>query len=256
MLWAYVLLAMLVPSLSWATVSASGTVSPTIDTSTASATKTFVMVSDVPSGATIVCVFLNRTNETDTLDSVSDPVNGTWTSPIIDGPDDSNGGTYRSYMVRRHNSAALTGAGDRTITFTTSAGVSSQIHCSWLSSDQGAMSDDGVATTVNDSSNSTDADSNTVSVSVANGVLYCSWVVNNSQGTAPTQNNGATNQIPGTPAGGTRAFGAYLTYASTGSKFCDTDLVTSATAIVNAAAFSEPGGATGNKSLMLLGVGQ
>jgi hypothetical protein len=50
-----------------------------VDTSTASASKDVVLASDVPAGATIVVGIFNRTNETATLDSVSDPVNGTWT---------------------------------------------------------------------------------------------------------------------------------------------------------------------------------
>jgi hypothetical protein len=157
--------------------------------------------------------------------------------------------------VRLHNSAALSGASNRTVTLTTSAGVSTQIICGWMDSSVGVMTDDQAdATPVNDGSNSIDADSDSLTPSSQPGVLVCGWNVQNSQSAVPTQNGGETNW--NTQVGTNRVFLAYKTFSSTSSINCDTDLNKSAAAIVPVYTFLEPTASGSDGSLMMRGVGK
>lgn len=175
----------------------------TNDTSTASATKTVVLASDVPAGASIIVGLLNRTDLTTTLSSVSDPVNGAWPSAgLIQGPVD---GGPRGWLMALNNSAALSGAGNRTVSVTTSAGISTQLVALWASSDLGALTTQDIATAFTSAVNVTSYPSGSVDLTNSGavvGFLYCS----NSQGsTAPTVDTGEVLRTTVADAGAFRS---------------------------------------------------
>lgn len=176
-----------------------------IDTSTATTTKTITLASNVPSGASVIIGILNRTNSTATLDSVSDPVNGTWSlgTVVRSGPTAVN--TNNSWFVVLTNSAALTGTTNRTITITTSVGISSQIVGIWASSDLGALTYEEAATAVTSTTNTTNWDTNTIAVDGA-GVIVGFLAIGNSQSsTAPTMDGaGETLQTTAVDSGSFR----------------------------------------------------
>lgn len=199
-------------------------------TNTSSNAPTVALGADVPAGATIFGILLNRTDESTGLTSISDPVNGTWSSPIISGPYDATGLTnHRTWIVRLHNSQALTDVANRTITATFGGTISSQIAFSWCSSDAGVLTDGNVATVAEFADPSTNIDSNTVSASGA-GVLVGGVATNASQTnpeptadgsgeTRLTATNNARAHLFGEPlaAGGT--VGLETTYDACGGVF-------------------------------------
>jgi hypothetical protein len=220
-----------------------------VDTSTASASKDVVLASDVPAGATIVVGVYNRTNETATLDSVSDPVNGTWTLGTVlrQGPSDNAGSTARSWYVALTNSAALSGAGNRTITVTTSAGVSTQLVAVWASSDLGALTFQTMATLFNPASNTTDwtstTNGNTVSATGAGCIIaYVGWA--NAQTIPNPAGAGETLQTTVSDAGSYRANIYTETYASAGTYGFEVTAPSTTTGLFHVGAFLEPAGSS------------
>jgi plastocyanin len=216
-----------------------------VDTSTASASKDVVLASDVPAGATIVVGIFNRTNETATLDSVSDPVNGTWTLGTVlrQGPSDNAASTGRTWYVALTNSAALTGAANRTITVTTSAGVSTQLVALWASSDAGAMTFQAMATLVNPGSNTTDwtsaTNGNTVAGSGAGCIVgFSGWA--NGQTIPNPSGGGETQQTTVSDAGSYRANLWTETYASSGTYGFEVTAPSTTTGLFHVGGFLEP----------------
>lgn len=209
-----------------------------------SSAPTIVLGSDVPANAIIVVGVHNRTDETTTLDSISDPVNGTWTSPILQGPTDSAGSTFRTWIAARTSSAALTGAGNRTLTINLSATISTQIVAGWISSDLGAMTFDQVATAFSGASNDTNLDSNTIATPASRaGVIIGFAGMNNAQSAGPTMDGaGETNLVAAD--GSSRAFAFSEIFATNGTYGFETTLGTAATANLHVASFLEPSAAS------------
>lgn len=180
------------------TCAASNFSAVSIDTSTASASKTVVIPVDVPSGAVLIAGILNRTDESTTLSSVSDPVNGAWGAAV--GPVDSAGSTFRTWMAYKVNSAALSGAGNRTVTVTTSAGVSTQLVAGWCSDGAGANTfDTSSAALHNDAANDTNHVTGTLAVAGAGGIVGCAGA--NNALTSYTMYGAGESQVTGVAAG-------------------------------------------------------
>lgn len=179
------------------TCSAANFSAVSIDTSTASASKTVVIPVDVPAGALLIAGILNRTDESTTLSSVTDPVNGAWTGSV--GPVDSAGATFRAWMGYKTNSAALSGAGNRTVTVTTSAGVSTQLVAGWCSDSGGALTfDTSSAALHNDAANDTNHDTGTLAAAGAGGIVGCAGA--NNALTDYTADGTGESEITGTAA--------------------------------------------------------
>ena len=169
-----------------------------IDTSTVSASKTVTIPTDVPAGAVLIAGILNRTDESTTLTSVSDPVNGAWGAAV--GPVDSAGATFRTWMAYKVNSAALTGAGNRLVTVTTSGGVSTQIVAGWCSDGAGANTfDTSSAALHNDAVNDTNHDTGTLAAAGAGGIVGCAGA--NNALTSYTMDGAGESQLTGVAAG-------------------------------------------------------
>src|SRR3990172_5015345 len=110
-----------------------------IDGTTVGTTATLVLPTDVPAGATIVVGIANRTDETTAISSVADPVNGTWPA-TPQGPIDMAGSEVtRVWLYYFVNSAALSGAANRTITITFGASITHASVAGWASDDAGAQ---------------------------------------------------------------------------------------------------------------------
>lgn len=192
---------------------------------------------DVPSGAAIVLVIHNRTDETTTLSSVADPVNGTWDgSTVRQGPSDNTGGTIRSWIVALLNSAALSGAGNRLITITFSGAINSQSCGGWVSSDQGALEFDAVATFAEGTVSSTAWATGTVTTSGA-GVTFGLAATNNSQAGDPTVGGGDT--LLTANSAGQRVFIVGRTHAS-GNQSYSATLASTSLWNAHALALKEP----------------
>jgi hypothetical protein len=147
-----------------------------VDTSTATTTKTVSLPSDAPAGSTLIVGILNRTNNTATLVSVSDTINGTWTlTNRVSGPVDTQG-VSNSWMVALENSAALTGAGQRVITVETSVGISTQLVAGWIDLDGSttALTFNAFATAFDEETAVTAMVSNTVANASAGAIVgFC-----------------------------------------------------------------------------------
>jgi hypothetical protein len=221
-----------------------------VDTSTASASKTVVLASDVPAGATIVVGIYNRTDETTTLSSVADPVNGTWTLGTVlrQGPSDNAASTARSWYVALTNSQALSGAGNRTITVTTSVGISTQLVAVWASSDLGALTFQTMATLFNPGANTTDwtstTNGNTVAASGAGCIIaYVGWA--NSQTIPNPSGGGETLQTTVSDAGSYRSNIYTETYASAGTYGIEVTTPSTTSGLFHVGAFLEPAASGG-----------
>jgi hypothetical protein len=216
-----------------------------INTSTAGGTetKTIVLTSDVPADGTIYLGIMNRTNETATISSIADPVNGTWSTHQISGPTDSAGSTFRTWFVVLPVSAALTGAGNRTISVTTDVAVSLQMVAMWESSDQGAMTFQEFSTPQNTSSNTVDYDTVAISATGA-GSLVAFLSVANGQASAPTVDLGETavNETTGSDAGSFRTTLFSETISSASSVQVNCTIPTTSVGTFTGAVMLEGGG--------------
>lgn len=225
-------------------ISSSTGATVSIDTSTATTTKTCVIPSDVPQGATIFIGVMNRTNEIATLDSISDPVNGSWNlTGAVSGPADSAGSTQRSWLAWRHNSAALSGAGNRTLTITTSAGISSQLVGGWVDLDgsTSALTTDEFDPTPHDyGSNTLDFDSDAVTCDAA-GCIVGFAVTNNAQSTAWSEDSGGSTISA--QAAGVRA-GLFFKSTTAGAQSFTTTPAATTHGQFHIVAFLEPGAAS------------
>jgi hypothetical protein len=202
-----------------------------------------VLPSDVPSGATIVLIVVQRAAETAALSSVADPVNGTWdVATVRQGPVDSAGATARTWYVALTNSAALTGAGNRTITATIDTSSNMSVAGGWISSDLGALTFDAMATVANNASGSTDQDSNTAAATGAGAIIGAMWV-NNAQTANPTMDGaGESNLITYNAGSESRTLMCGETYASAGNYGFETTISVLSAANFHVGAFKEPGG--------------
>ena len=227
------------------------------DTSTASATKTCIIPSEVPEGATIFVGFYNRTNATATLVGVSDPVNGSWT--LTDRVSTAtHSGTSGTFFIVRENSASLVSEANRTITVETSEGVSSVMAAGWIDLDGStsalvfqAFATAAVLTTT------TDADSNTVADADAGAVVGFS----SSNGSQATWTEDAGGTVIAATGGRAQLF--FLSYAASGGPYgFTTTPATSGNFMFHVVAFSEPaaGGGSNQASVrnfrrMMFGMG-
>ncbi len=175
-----------------------------VDTSTASVTKTVVLPADVPATATIVLGILNRTGGTPTLVGISDPVNGAWnlvTTEIVP----QLGSPTTGWVHALTNSAALSGAGNRTITVETSVGLSTQLVAMYIVDDVATLVRDAVGTTLTNGSNQTNWDTTPFAVADA-GALVGVLLVSNAQASAPTADGaGETNRTTTSDPGSFRS---------------------------------------------------
>lgn len=208
-----------------------------------STTHNIVLPSDVPAGASIVVGILDRADETTTLTSVADPVNGTWDGATLrQGPTDFAGGTSRTWLVVLTNSAALTGSSNRTLTVTVSSSLTLHAAAGWVSSDAGALTYDAVATIKNDAANDTNHDSNTVAATGA-GVAIGFHAINNAQTSGPTVDGaGESNLTTGTETG-RRTYMYGETFAGAGNYGFEITYATSCAGMFFVVALKEPVGA-------------
>lgn len=215
--------------------------------------KTVVLASDVAAGATIILGILNRTDETTTLTSVADPVNGTWDgSTLRQGPTDNSGSTFRTWYVALTNSLALTGASNRTITVTLSAGVSVQFVAQWSSSSLGVLTFQAMATVLNQGTNTTTHTSNTIAASGA-GSLVGFLALNAAQASAPTGDASPleTNQTTGSDAGSWRTNLFTEDFASASTYGLIATVPTTSTSQYHVGAFLEPAAGGSNANLFV-----
>lgn len=167
-------------------------------------------IASVPAGATIVVAIHDRTDETTTISSISDNVDGAWTLNYVAGPVDTTNGTARGWLAYRNN---CTG-GTTTITVTFSGSINCQAVAAYLSSSLGAMSFDAAAATLDQAG--TNWDSNTVAATGA-GAIVGALIVNNSQSDPePTADGTGESRLNNGMSGG-RTFLFGETYASSGS---------------------------------------
>lgn len=217
------------------TVTASGAVR---SIGTAAASVNAVLGSDVPAGATIIVGILNRSDESATITDIDDPVNGDYT--LIQGPTDSSSSTFRTWLYRFSNSAALSGAGNRTITVDFSGSINSQVVACYLTSDQGVLTYDAVATALNTALSQTNVDSNTVSAAGAGCIIGFLALQNSQADPEPTADGSGESRINAGEAGA-RTFLFLENNASAGSYGIETTCDSTA-AIFHVAAFTEPAG--------------
>ena len=154
------------------------------------ASRVLELPTDVPAGAVIVVGVHFRNSNVITADSISDPVNGTWSSPFVQGPfDNTEGDTdIRTYVGLLENSAALTGSSNRTITITFSASVNQISFVGWISAD-GALEFDAAATAKEYTSLVTSLTTNNVTATGA-GVLIGFAAFENNESANPTYSTG------------------------------------------------------------------
>lgn len=218
---------------------------------------TVTIPTDVPSGATLILCMVWRTSEADVVTEVSDPVNGSWTQRQT--ADDAGGTAQRSYYYTFMNSAALTGAGNRLVTISSSTSGNWALTVGWISSSLGAMTFDGMATVVQYSTNATAWASNTFAAAGAGAIVGGMGCVN-TQGTTHPTADGAGESIlgPNPSVSGLRAFCHGESYGASGS-YGLTSTVGSSRGNWHVGAFLEPatgGGGSPAFRLSLLGVGR
>lgn len=251
-----VLLLLLRPVLQAQTASCSGSniSAASIDTSTASSSKTVVIPTDVPSGATVYFGIMNRTDESTTLSSVSDPVNGTWGGTTV-GPIDSSGGTFRTWFRILVNSAALTGSSNRTLTATTSAGVSTQLIAGWCSDSNGAQTFDTSGAIHNDALNEVTHTTSTLTTAGAGMVIAV--ITSNNAFTSNYSNLGPGDvMVSGAPAAGQRIAIIYEQRTGSGTPGFVADSTPTLSSVWLAASFLSPSAPSSTPGgLLRLGVG-
>lgn len=214
-----------------------------IDTSVGGAAgpMTVVIPTDVPAGATIIVGILNRTDETTTVTTLSDPVNGSLAAGLRQGPTNTGNGTLRTWIYAFTNSAALSGAGNRTLTIDFSATISAQVVAGWLSSDQGAMTYDAAAT-VFDPASTTNWDSNNVAAS-AEGVAVGFMAVENGQaGGITVDGAGETHLTTVSDAGSFRTNLFSEVVPSAGNHGFEITVVNTTIGLFHVISLIEPGG--------------
>jgi hypothetical protein len=216
----------------------------TISTTTGAGneTKTVPLPSNVPAGATIVLGVFNRTDETTAITGVSDGTNGAWSlSGTVSGPTDDSGGTGRSWLIVKTNSAAITTPADVSVTF--AVGVSTQMVVGWVDFDgsTSALTLDGFATPTNTVS-TTDVDSNAFAATGA-GAIAGVAILNTAQ-TSWTADGAGESRICDIPAGSRIAL-FFESYATSGSYGFVTTPGTAGRSMFHVAALLEPGGGGG-----------
>jgi hypothetical protein len=162
-----------------------------IDTNTATNPKVPASSADVPAGASIVLVILNRTAGGATVTGISDPVNGAW--DITQWSAGNTTGTLiasvaspdNSSVFCRTNSGAQTGGANRIVSVTFSTGISAVISIGWTRDDAVTLVVGSVGTTLTQSA-ATNWDTTAFAVPDA-GCIVGGLVLATSQGgTAPT----------------------------------------------------------------------
>jgi hypothetical protein len=217
------------------TVTANATLTAGIGTASTTVSKTLPAV---PAGATIVAGIMNRTDETTTLSSLSDDIDGAWTPDLVNGAlYDWPTGTARQWFAYRHNATG----GATTITATFSGAINSQLCVGYITSDQGVMTYEGAATIQNRSGSSgTDGDSNTYAASGA-GCIVGFLAASTAQGDPEPTADGAGESRITSGQGGGRAFLFFEPYATAGTYGLEITMDTT-NSVVQVGAFLEPGG--------------
>lgn len=205
-----------------------------------SASPTIVLPSDVVAGDAIVLCVRTPTNETVVISSITDPVNGTWNlgTTLRQGPNDQSGSTQRAWYFVLTNSAALTGAGNRTITVNFDATISSQIVAAWFRSTLGALTFGAMATLLNQGTNATNYDSNAAAASGA-GVAVGFLATISTQATVPTC-DGAGETNLNAADGASRSFLFNEDVASAGNYGFELTLVTTTIGMLAVGTLIEP----------------
>lgn len=202
--------------------------------------KTVTIPTDVPLHATLVIGILDRADETTTLTSVTDPVNGAWT--VASGPTDSGAATHRSWVAYKLDSAALTGT-NLVVTVTWSTGISSQLVVGWFADDsESAATHDVTATPAETSPSSTTLTSPSLSAAGAGGMI--GFAFNNATVTTITA-GGTGESVVKSGVAGERVWAFFETYAAGGAKAFEITTDTSIAPMFHAVAFAVPGGGGG-----------
>lgn len=185
-----------------------------------SASPTVTLPTSVPAGACIVLGVLNRTDETTTISSITDTVNGTWniaapnsTGGLASGPTDHSASTYRVWLLYRLNSDV----GTPTITVNFSASIITQMVAGWIDDSTGPEVFDVAATAANVTGSNTVAASNTLTAA-GSGAIVGFFTSNNAQ-TDPEPSVSEGNEVRLTPTqAGSRACLFFETYTTGGTK--------------------------------------
>jgi hypothetical protein len=188
----------------------------------------------------MVLGILDRSDQTSTISSISDDVNGSWTLNYVDGGPVNLGAGNRVWLAYRNNCAA----GTTTATVTFNAAISSQLAVAYIVSDAGAMTFDAAATARVSGTGETNVDSNTVATSGA-GAIVGFVTMNNAQADPEPTADGAGESRLTSGQAGARAFLFFEAYGSSGTYGLETT-VDSATTTFCVGAFLEPSGAVTN----------
>lgn len=141
---------------------------------TADASPDLAFGAAVPAAALLVCAIYNNSDETTTITSVTDTVNGAWT--VLSGPTDHPNTTMRTWFYGFANS----GAGTPTVTVNFSGAINTQIAIAAFSgvsfAGAGACGSDVVGTPMTTATNTTYT-SNSIALSGA-GVIVSGLLLN------------------------------------------------------------------------------
>jgi hypothetical protein len=134
---------------------------------TAANAPTVTFAGAVAAGSCLI-LGIRLADETTTIDSVADSVNGAWT--LVDGPDDHASTTLRSYVYKFENS----GAGTPVVTVTFAAAATPSGHLGVVEVTGTGVVVDAVGTTrVTSTSSDTTHTSNSVTATAAGATLAC-----------------------------------------------------------------------------------
>lgn len=211
----------------------------TSDFTASSSTSTIELPNDVVAGETII-LGIRLFEQTTTVTSVEDPVNGTWsTGSGSNGPSDHSTATdIRTYFFFLNNSAALTGASNRTITVNLSASVTSALCIGVIADSGGAITFDEFATFTNIAPASTNHDTNSVTADGAGAIVgFHSPASGSSNPTAD-----GTDEVRLFFDSGNRAGIFFEPYTGSGTKELEITVAFSMTGNVEVCAFLEPVG--------------
>jgi hypothetical protein len=205
---------------------------------TSDSTPTATLPNDVVAGETIV-LGIRLFDQTTTVTSISDPVNGTWsTGSGSNGPSDNTTNGSRTYFYYLNDSAALTGAPNRIITVNLSAAVNSSPCVGIIADSGGALTFDTFATFTDINTAITNHDTNTLSAAGAGAIVGFHTTLASSNPAAD-----GTDESVVFNSGDDRATMFFEAYTGSGTKGFEITADVPDTANIEVAAFLEPAGA-------------
>jgi hypothetical protein len=219
----------------FATVTASSSVAIVADTDGDVA----CTLTSVPANSTIVLGILNRTDESTTISTIADDVNGSWALSYVDGPVDSTATTFRSWLAYRNGVSA----GTTVTTVTFSGSITSNLACGYITSSEGAMTFDDAAVTYQAAGNETSSTSNNADATGAGAIVGLASFQNGQTDPEPT--GGAGEDRMNANGANSRAHLFFEDYASSGAYGFSLTIDSAAPTII-VGAFLEPGGGGGS----------